>query len=248
MVGHYARSPAERTFGLRARRAYSLIGSCRDGAAGTAQVGAEDAVALSPTGDSAQSAYPRHPGSVVATLANAPFRCQVRGGATSSASRARAYARWRAPGAEHAAVGEAARAPAETSAHAALLARQRIPGIAVRAHRPVREIRPSADRRLCAPRARERSIAVPAAATDPAGGTDRGQRFAALAIRTGWRPHRGVAFRDEHMRQAHNPAWTGSVWVEDTVTASSQIRIDLIERFRTVHTSRFQQPVGICER
>ncbi len=248
MMGHRAELPAERTARFRVWRAYPRIGGSRDAPAGTAQVGAEDAVALSPTGDSAQSAYPHHPGSVVATLANAPFRCQVRGRATSSASRARVYARWRAAGAEHAAIGEPARSPAEASAHAALFARQRIPGIAVRAYRPVREIDPPADCGFRAARALKWSIQVSAVATDPAGGTDCGQRFAALAIRTGWRPHRSVAVRNEHMRQTHYAAWTGRVRVEDTVTASSQIRIDLIERFRTVHTSSFQEAVGICER
>jgi len=218
-------------------RAYSGIGCRRDAAAGTAQVWAEDAVALSPPGDSAQSARPHPLGPAVAVLADAALRCQVRGSATSSASRACVDAWWRARGTEHAAVGESARPAAETSAHTASLARQRVSGIAVRAHRPVGEIDPPADRSLCAPRTRERSTEVSAAATEPAGGTDRGQRFAALAIRTGWPPHRSAAIGNQHIRQAHDAAWTGRVRVEDTVTVSGQIRIDLIERFRTVHTS-----------
>jgi hypothetical protein len=248
MVGDYTQSSAEHTGGLRVRRPYPSIGCSRDAAACPAQVGAKDAVALSPPGDSAQPAYPHHPVCVVATLADASFRCQVRGRATSPASRARVYAGRRARGAEHSAIGESARPPAEASAHAALLARQWISCIAVRAHRPVRGTDPSADRRPGTPRAPERSIEVSAVGTDAAGGTDPDQRRTALAICTGWRHHRRVAIGNQHVRQAHNSAWTRRFRVEDTVAVNSQIRIDLIERFRTIYTSSLQEVVGIGER
>jgi hypothetical protein len=57
-----------------------------------------------------------------------------------------------------------------------------------------------------------------------------------------------VAIGNQHMSQAHKPARAGGVGVEHPVTMSGQIRIDLIERFRTVNTSSFQKAVGICQR
>jgi hypothetical protein len=57
-----------------------------------------------------------------------------------------------------------------------------------------------------------------------------------------------VASGNQHVCQAHNSAWTGRVWVEDTVTASGQIHVDLIERFRMVYTSSLEEAIGFRQR
>jgi hypothetical protein len=97
-------------------------------------------------------------------------------------------------------------------------------------------------------RARERSVEISAVATNSAGGTDRGQRCALLTVRTGWRLYRCVALGHQEVRQAHQPAGAGRVRVEHAVAMGGQICVDLIERFRAVNASSFQEAIGVCQR